>query len=279
MGLFSGCLLACDVDGTLMCNNIINPVNIEKIKFFVKEGGLFSLSTGRTISAVNMVLRILGDFISPSIMANGGMIYDFKDDKILYEALLPKEDYKIVKEVLALNKDIGIEVHSGKSVFVLNRNEETDIHESYEEMEVTPCSYEEAAAYRWNKVLFAGKPENLEVVKALVKNTKLESNFFNTSAIIYNRTFQYFEQVPKNVSKASALDNLCEILNIDAENCYAIGDYYNDIEIIKTAAIGAAPCDSPDEVKTEAGYITVPADDGAVADFIDFLTQKKGCKK
>ena len=46
MGIFSGCLLACDIDGTLMVNGEINPRNIEKIDFFMNEGGYFSLSTG-----------------------------------------------------------------------------------------------------------------------------------------------------------------------------------------------------------------------------------------
>ena len=44
MGIFSGCLFACDIDGTLLINGVINPRNIEKIEYFVSEGGCFSLS-------------------------------------------------------------------------------------------------------------------------------------------------------------------------------------------------------------------------------------------
>ena len=32
MGLFDGCLLACDIDGTLIVNDYIPQENIEKIK-------------------------------------------------------------------------------------------------------------------------------------------------------------------------------------------------------------------------------------------------------
>ena len=35
MGIFSGCLFACDIDGTLMINGKINPRNIEKIEYFI----------------------------------------------------------------------------------------------------------------------------------------------------------------------------------------------------------------------------------------------------
>ena len=41
MGIFDGCLLASDIDGTLQENGYINPKNIEKIKYFVQEGGKF----------------------------------------------------------------------------------------------------------------------------------------------------------------------------------------------------------------------------------------------
>ena len=41
MGIFDGCLLACDVDGTLVENGNINPKNIEKIEYFMSEGGHF----------------------------------------------------------------------------------------------------------------------------------------------------------------------------------------------------------------------------------------------
>ena len=57
--------------------------------------------------------------------------------------------------------------------------------------------------------------------------------------------------------------------------CYAIGDYYNDLEMIQTADIGAALVDSPDEVKAVATVVVGSVQNGAVADFIDYLTERK----
>ena len=37
MGIFENCLLASDIDGTLMENGYINPKNLEKIEFFMNE--------------------------------------------------------------------------------------------------------------------------------------------------------------------------------------------------------------------------------------------------
>ncbi len=281
MGIFDGCLLACDIDGTLLLSDYMPQVNIDKIKYFVSEGGLFSLATGRTAGAISTVTSKL-DCIAPSIVANGSMIYDIQNDKSLFEMFVPNEDRHIVKAVIDGCKTVGIEAHSGKNVLVLNVNQETVDHERYENLEAFSLDYESALEYNWNKViyLFANNDE-AKTVKDIISRFEHSSQFVDTSAVIDGRRRYYFEHVPKNVSKASTLKILCEKLNIKKGCCYAIGDYYNDLEMINTADIGAALIDSPDEVKAAADVVVCDAQSGAVADFIDYLTERKiknGCK-
>ena len=57
---------------------------------------------------------------------------------------------------------------------------------------------------------------------------------------------------------------------------FAMGDYYNDLEMIKKADISAVPLGTPDDIRQYADYETVRCEDGAVADFIDYLAKKKG---
>ena len=35
MGIFNGCLLACDIDGTLVSGELLPERNVEKIEYFV----------------------------------------------------------------------------------------------------------------------------------------------------------------------------------------------------------------------------------------------------
>ncbi len=272
MGLFDGCLLACDVDGTLLLNDYLPKLNIEKIEYFVREGGKFALATGRTAGALSSVLERI-DCVGASIVANGSVIYDFKEDKALYELFVPAEDRFIVKKVLEGCPTVGIEAHSGKRVLVLNKNKETEDHERYENLDALPLDYEAALGYNWNKViyLFADSAE-AKAVKEIISGLSHNSQFVDTSAMIDGTRRYYFEHVPKGVSKASALKELCSILGIAKGKCYAIGDYFNDLEMIKAADIGAALIDSPDEVKRFADTVVCTAQDGAVADFINYLT-------
>ncbi len=54
-----------------------------------------------------------------------------------------------------------------------------------------------------------------------------------------------------------------------------MGDYYNDLEMIKCADISAVPQDTPDDIKTYADFAAGSCENGAVADFIDYLTEIK----
>lgn len=274
MGIFDGCILACDVDDTLVDSGYINPKNIEKIDFFMSEGGTFSLSTGRAPCAVSPVIKELKK-VSPSVTANGAVIYDFENNCILFQSVLPKEDYYIVQMIEELPRDIGIEIHCGLDALVTKRTAETDDHERYEEFEAIFTTFNEAKNRNWNKVLYTcNSPEERDWLNEFVSKQKVSCDFIQTSAAIDGRMRYYFEQVPRGVSKISALKKLCDILKIKQGGLFAIGDYYNDVPMIKEADISAATDGAPDDVKQYADYIATTCEDGAVADFIDFLTEK-----
>ena len=272
MGIFDGCLLACDVDGTLVENGNINPKNIEKIEYFMSEGGFFSIATGRSVTAITSVTDKLKNF-SPSVVSNGSMIYDYVKGEIVHEDCLAREDYNIVKDVLEGNLDVGIEAHTGDRIFTIRRTRRTDIHQIYESLETTVVSFEEACKYNCNKLLFTGDNlEDFEKLKELSKKYK-NSDFVATAVCMTDDTQHYYEQLPKGVSKASAIKKLVDIFNIKKGCSYAIGDFYNDIEMLKNADICAVPEGSPEDVKSLADFVAVSCKDGAVADFIDYLTK------
>ncbi len=274
MGIFDGCLLACDIDGTLMINGYINPKNVEKIEYFMSEGGKFSISTGRSVCAISDVLSQLKR-ISPSIVANGCMIYDYSENKILYENVLPETDYHLVGKIIDSGINVGIEVHCGADAYTVNRTELVTEHQVYEKFEASDIDYNDLTEYKWHKVIcMLDSAEERTKLKERMLKEKSDCDFLETCAVIGGEFRNYFELVPKGVSKASALVELCRLMNIKKGGLFAAGDYYNDIAMLKLADVSAVPCDSPEEIKELAQYITCKCDDGAVADFIDYLTNK-----
>ena len=83
MGIFSGCLLASDYDGTLAnSKGQIDKEVQDAIKYFTAEGGYFTVCTGRTKQGFHAYSPELMN--APILLANGSMAYDYGTDKIVF---------------------------------------------------------------------------------------------------------------------------------------------------------------------------------------------------
>ena len=64
---------------------------------------------------------------------------------------------------------------------------------------------------------------------------------------------------------------MAELLGIDPNKTIAVGDYYNDVSMIKNAGLGFAVANAVDDAKAAADYITVCNNDSAIAAIVDGL--------
>ena len=62
--------------------------------------------------------------------------------------------------------------------------------------------------------------------------------------------------MPSGVSKASGLHDLCALMSKSMKNTVVIGDYYNDLEIMREAGYAVAVANAPAEVKAAADHVT-----------------------
>lgn len=273
MGIFEGAILLCDIDGTLLENGVIPQRNIDKINYFIKEGGNFSIATGRNLAGFSNVINTFPN-ISPSVVSNGCIIYDYKAEKILYERVLDKNDYHFAKDVLKSEIICGIEIHSGERVFTLSRTTETDDHQRDQQLETTEIIFEDASKIKWNKVVYLlNSADDYELINKIINSEGSNSNFLKVCTFIDGTRRNYLEQTLLNTTKQVAIEKLCEILKIEAGKRFAIGDYYNDLTMLINADISATTAEAPDEIKQEADFVAGSCKNGAVADFIDYLTE------
>ncbi len=77
----------------------------------------------------------------------------------------------------------------------------------------------------------------------------------------------YLEYLPYNISKGSALQYIKERIYPD-DKIYAVGDYYNDVEMLQVADVGIATQNAISSLKEIADRITVSNDENALADII-----------
>ena len=90
---FKNVLLASDFDGTLKNDEgIITPDVIEKIKYFISEGGYFTVCTGRIHQGFHLYNP---EYINaPVLLGNGAMGYDYANNKIIFNDAIGDEGMK-----------------------------------------------------------------------------------------------------------------------------------------------------------------------------------------
>lgn len=275
MSLFENCLMASDVDGTLVDSGYISERNLEAIKFFRSQGGIFVLSTGRSAPALKQVFSLMDKtLVGPCVVLNGGMIYDPNEQRSLYSKCLSDESKLNALYIKNNYPEIGIEVHADYKVYIMNKTDETEFHEDYESLEKNYVTFEEIKDIEWNKVLYTCNDyETRETIfKKITEVNKSDCLFVLTEVNVDGTVHPYIEQNPDETSKANALKKLCEMLNIKKDGFFAIGDYYNDVQMLKSADISAAPIGSPQDIKQLVNFVGGSCHDGAVADFIEYLT-------
>ncbi len=275
MGLFDNCLLACDVDGTLLADGYFPPQNIEKIEYFAKEGGKVCLATGRTVPALDPVLAIYDGF-SPCVTGNGTVIFDPKTGEILDRICLPESDKELVKKIYNAIPSVGIELHCDRSVYTLRQTGETDTHQSYEFIKSEFIDENAVDLLNINKALYLfDDMDDENATKKIISEDSTESVFIDTRVMIEGVERHYLEHIPPAISKFAGVKRLMKILGIKNENLFCIGDNYNDYQMVKNGYISGCPADATEDVKSAATKIFCAAKDGAVAEFIDYLKEEK----
>ena len=78
-----------------------------------------------------------------------------------------------------------------------------------------------------------------------------------------------YEAMPKGTTKATALKQLAQHLEIKPQEIMALGDANNDIEMLEFAGLGVAMGNSSDYVKKLANYVTDTNDENGVATAIE----------
>jgi len=262
-------LVVSDVDGTLLQAGYgIPKENIDTIERFAELGGKFTLATGRGIASVGKYT----DFIhlsAPAILVNGGVIYDYSQKKVLFEYTLDPGVRVVLREIMDVFPQLGVELLIREKVVALRMNEEIHDHTAVEHIPVLLTDME-TVADDWNKVLFADKTDIIPLLKEYVEKRMKHDERFRKYDFVQSSA-NYFELLPKGINKAGGLERLAEYLRIDMENTVAIGDFYNDVEILNAAGFAAVVEDAPDDIKANADIVIGSCLSGGVAQLLNKL--------
>lgn len=261
--------LITDMDGTLLPDNkVLLKEDKDAIDRFRKDGGKFTVATGRTLQAMEKFLAELKIDI-PAVMYNGSLIYDIEGKKPLYTHELEPGAEKIAIDILNKFPDTGCEVLRLDNIYVVCNNE-------YEQRHVKICGVDPVytpidgvPTENWHKILFADSPEKITEIAEFVKDKDYPVDFVRSDRC-------YFEILPKGSSKGAALKEYRRLADLSGMKVIAAGDYNNDIEMLEEADIGVCPKNAQPDVKDISDVIlSKTSNEGAIAGLIDLIYSGK----
>ncbi|MBQ8960482.1 MAG: HAD family hydrolase [Ruminococcus sp.] len=264
-------VLLSDMDGTLLtADKRITDADRQAISRFTELGGRFTVATGRTVQSFEQY-RAMIRLDWPVVMYNGAAIHDYSEGRTLYTQPLPEEAKAITSRIMELMPDLGGEVLRAEGTYVFSDTPYEQLHTKLCNIVPKYMDLDQIPEGGWLKVLFSMPPEDVPHLQRLVDQMELDTVSFVKSAEIF------LEMMPLGVSKGSALRQFRKLPGWEDRSFAAIGDFDNDIEMIRAADLGACPANAEESVKAAADLVlTRTNEEGAVAELIGHIFERCG---
>ena len=263
MGKFDGILICTDLDGTLInSSEKVSKENLDAIEYFKANGGLFTFVTGRLPYFASSICNIIKPN-APFGCINGGGIYDHREGKYLHTVEIPPSVMELVKYVDSKLDGIGIQVNHFDKTYFCRENPAMVWFRDITGVPNLVRDFDEINE-PIAKITFGDlNPDTVLKIEQTLRSHPSSDEFclVRSDAIL-------FEIIPKGISKGTVIEHFEKLLGIKRENIIAIGDYNNDIGMLKAAGVGIAVANASEAAKKAADRITVSNDEHAIAKII-----------
>ncbi|MBQ9458334.1 MAG: HAD-IIB family hydrolase [Oscillospiraceae bacterium] len=281
MGKFDNVLLASDFDNTLVYTkgaldagmSELPPMcgrNRDALDYFTRNGGLFTISTGRAVPAFSRYAAEL-PINAPCIIANGAGLYDFRTESYVETAFLDVRTREHVAALLERFPSLPFEIyHTDRRIHAMHPNRYIANHEHLTRAKTVTVEDFAEVDFPLVKLLFEDDRERLDEVDGFIRAQSWAGEY----ELIYSSD-NLLEMTAKGATKGEMVLRLAARLGVRREDVYCVGDHGNDISMALVSAQRFCPANAIDEMKAVPDMRVVShCADGAVADIIEILDKK-----
>lgn len=270
-------LLACDLDGTLMDDQLIISCRVRAALRAAQDRGVqVTLATGRSLASTRLYAQDLNIHL-PLICYQGGLIADPLSGQVLRRISLAR-DLALEAVELAQARGWHLILYLGEGMYLQAFHHP---REFYHDMLGTDLyQVDDLAAVLGQADL--GEPSKFILVaerpQADCIQAELAAHFDGRLLVVRSHRL-FVEGNPLAGNKGGALAWLADYLEVPQEQVMAIGDQGNDASMIAWAGLGVAMGSGSLEAKEAADWIAPPLSaDGAAVAIERFLFSAPGFK-
>ncbi len=233
-----------DIDGTLLKqDHTMSIKTVKAIQAIINKDIPFILSSARSPSGIYPILNKY-DFNCPIVAYSGALILD-EHRNILFSEGYSKQYAKEIIDYIEQEKfDLTWNIYSTDQWIVKDRSDQRVIRE---EQIVEAKSIEGDLSLlneneEVHKILCMCNPEKILEIEEKLKNQFHDVSITKSSDIL-------IEINNKGMSKAKAIQFLCNHYHIDIKDCIAFGDNFNDEEMLISVGHPYLMANAPEALK------------------------------
>lgn len=246
-------MIILDLDDTLLGNNHkISQRNKEALMKVQEQGGKVVLASGRpTYGMVPFAKELsLAEYGSFILSFNGGKIINCQTNEEFFSQTLSVE---AVRRLNDISHREGVQIHTyvGDEIVTAEDNPYTSIESDLTGLPIKHVdSFMDGVTEPVVKVLMVGEPEHLQTVEK-----KLQAELGDEFSVMRSKPF-FLEFTDKGITKGTSIEKLIQEVGVKREEIIAVGDSYNDQEMIEFAGLGVAMGNAPEDIKEVADFVT-----------------------
>lgn len=272
MARFSDILLTVDYDRTLTApDSTIPQRNLEAIRYFMKNGGAFTVNTGRSVP-MSQVFRDKVPVNAPLLLYNGSAAYNLETQELVNVHEIQMDLWDTIRKCESWFPDLTVEVQGVKSHYRFRENPAWDAFCDHNQ-----CAHAFAQPGDdlgpFLKFSVYGKLRDITVsdlfdgtaeeIRQIDEASRILTERFGQHCEVFRAAARILDVHAKGVSKARAARELQKRLGRKLLVC--AGDAKNDLPMMADADFAFCPADG---VIADRFRNVCRCADGAVADVI-----------
>jgi Cof subfamily protein (haloacid dehalogenase superfamily) len=264
-------LIAVDIDGTLLNSSFrVSEANVRALHDAQQSGIRVALCTGRRHAFALPIAKMLG--FDPYIVSSNGAVTRDAEGRQLGKTLMPIPTAKAVLDhmqkwnnacVLTFDREgTGALVVQSRAELVGRIARWVESNIEYID-EVNPI--QDALTEEPIQTMYCGVIPEMQRAMAHLKSGSVSEQVSCHLTRYDNRDLSIFDVLPRGCTKGHALELLCSSLGIAREEVAAIGDNYNDREMLDFAGHAFVMANGHEDMKHMGWTVTRSNDEDGVA--------------
>ncbi len=256
-----------DLDGTLRDSNGKISIRAKKIIKKLRDLGItIVFITGRPIP---YTVKLAKQFDPSSfvVCSNGAEVFNYLSKRIIYKSTIMNNDILFLNDLidryhLYFVANTIDKVYTNKDFDNIGKKQVkslTDIDADIDQIVVQSNKIDDLKLFRRD----LAENENLKIIN---KSQNIDES--DKDRLLY------YDVVNADVSKGSAIRELCAFLNIPLDRTMGIGDSMNDLEMLEVCSYKVAMGNAIDEIKKISNYETLSNDEDGVSLVLERLYEE-----